>query len=90
MGYAFMSDNGTSAWISNSTTNLLWFKRFIQGLHQRMGDVWLQDKAVSRYVIRACFSVLEDNWVRHGIGNYSKLLVSKAAFIILTGYYGGL
>ena len=61
MGCAFMSDNGTSAWFSNLTTNLLWFKRFMQGLHQRMGDVWLPDKAVSRYVIPSCFSVLEDN-----------------------------
>ena len=86
MGCAFMSDNGTSACISNSTMNLLWFKRFMQGLHQRMGNVWLQDKSVSRYVIRACFSGLEENWV----DNYSKLSISKAVCIILTGCYGGL
>ena len=93
MGSAFMSDNGTSARVFYSTTNSLislWFKRFMQGAHRRMGDVCLPDKAVSRYVIRGCFSVLEDNWERYGIDNYFKLSISKAACIIITGYYGGL
>ena len=39
-GASFVSDDGTGAVISNSPTNRLFFKRFMQGCHQRMGDVW--------------------------------------------------
>ena len=62
----------------------------MQGVHRRMGDVWKPDKAVSRHVIRACFTVLEYHWETIGIDNYSRLMIAKAACIIITGYYGSL
>ena len=32
------------------------------GCHHHMGNVWLPDKAVSRYVIGGCFYLLEKDW----------------------------
>ena len=57
-----MSDDGTAARITNSPTNSLWFNRFMQGCHRWMGDIWRPDKAVSCYVMRWLFQVLENNW----------------------------
>ena len=51
IGSAFMSEDGTGACISYLTTNSLWLKRFMQGAHQRIGDVYLPNKVVSRYAI---------------------------------------
>ena len=50
-GPTFMSDDGLSARISNSPTNSLWFTQCMNGIHRRMGDIWLPDKATSRYII---------------------------------------
>lgn len=90
LGLTFMSEDGMGARVSFSATNTFWFKRFMQGLHRRMGDLWMPNKATSRYVIRGCFTVLDHNWDFFGIDNYSKLSISRAACIIITGYYGGL
>ena len=68
----------------------LWFKRFMQGAHRKMGDVWLPDKTVNKYFIKPCFNVLEHNWEVHCIENHSQLLISKAVCIISTGYYSSL
>ena len=89
-GFAFISGDGTGARLSHSSTNSLWFKRFSCGMHKRMGDQWMPDKAVSRYVIRACFSVLESDWSFYGIDNYSRLTIAKTACIIICGYYAAL
>ena len=61
-GATFMSDDRTAACITNSPKNSLWFNRFMQGCHRRMGDTWLPDKAVSWYVMGGAFQVLEESW----------------------------
>ncbi|KAL7576165.1 hypothetical protein ACA910_004820 [Epithemia clementina (nom. ined.)] len=40
------ADRG-SLFISGSATNSIWFRRFMAGCHQRMGDVWMPDRAVT-------------------------------------------
>ena len=50
-GPTFMSDDGSSARILNSPTNFLWFTQYMNGIHRCMGDIWLPNKATSRYVI---------------------------------------
>ena len=45
-GLVFMGLDGTSSRVSNSVTNSVWFSRFMQGYHKRMGDLNLPDKAV--------------------------------------------
>lgn len=89
-GFAFMSEDGTSSRLSYSSTNSLWFKRTMQGIHRRMGNVWKPDKAISRYVIRGCFVVFEYHWEAYGVDPYSRMLIAKAACIVITGYYGSL
>lgn len=54
-GLVFMGIDGTSSRVYNSATNTVWFSRFIQGCHKKMGDLNLPDKAVDCYVIQRCF-----------------------------------
>ena len=61
-GDTTMQDDGNGSRVSHAVSNSFWFKRFNAGCHRRMGDIWLPDKAVSRYVIDACFSLLERDW----------------------------
>ena len=61
-GNSTMQDDGNGSRVSHAVTNSFWFKRFNAGCHRRMGDIWLPDKAMSRYVIDACFLLLERDW----------------------------
>ena len=93
-GDTFMHDDGNGARVSHAVSNSVWFKRFLQGCHRRMGDVWLPDKAVSRYVIGGCFNVLTRWWddiiERDKTDTFALRRVATAACIIISGYYGGL
>ena len=59
-----------------------------------MGDIWLPDKAVSRYVIDGCFCLLECEWIdiweqeKHDI--FALWQIATAACVILAEYFGGL
>ena len=44
---AVLSDGRRSTRITESVANSLWFKRFMDGCHERMGDVKIQDAAMS-------------------------------------------
>ena len=59
-----------------------------------MGNIWLPDKAVSRYVIGGCFCVLERDWSNiwdRDKNNVCALWrVATAACVIIAGYFGGL
>ena len=89
-----MQADGNGSRVSHAVTNYYWFKRVMSGCHWRMGDVWLPDKAVSRYVFGACFLVLEKDW--HDIWEHDKKdyfalhRVATAACVIIVGYFGGL
>ena len=90
VGATFVNDAGTGARITHSVTNSFWFNRFMQGCHRRMGDVWLPDKAVSRYVMRASFELLEEAWAEFGHDPYYLLRISKTACILIAGYFAAL
>lgn len=90
VGATFMGDAGTGARVTHSVTNSFWFNRFMQGCHRRMGDVWLPDKAVSRYVMRASFELLEEAWAELGHDEYYLLRLSKTACILIAGYFAAL
>ena len=92
-GATFVSNEGTSSRISNAVTNSLWFQRFMTGMHKRMGDVWIPDRAISQYEMNCCFKVLESRWemaFEIPIDDYSKKRVSTTACILLAGYFAGL
>ena len=59
-----------------------------------MGDIWLPDKAVSRYVIDGSFWLLgrdwSDIWEHDKNDVFALRRVATAACVILAGYFGGL
>ena len=59
---AVMSDGRNSTHITTSPTNSLWFKKFMIGSHERMGDVKIQDAAVSIDLLLALQDLLEKEW----------------------------
>ena len=87
VGTTFMNEAGTGARVTHSVTNSYWFNRFMQGCHRRMGDVWLPDKAVSHYVMRASFELLEEAWAELGHDKHYLLRISKTACILIAGYF---
>ena len=55
-----------------------------------MGDVWIPDEAVSRYVVRSSLEILEESWQEPGKNVNHQIDVATAACIIISGYFGGL
>jgi len=85
-----MNSDGTSARVSNSPTNSVWFNRFMMGMHKRMGDVNRPDMAVDRYVIRGCFEVAQTIWDNNPMDDFARKEIEKAICIVISGYFGGL
>ena len=75
-GSVFMGTDGSNSRVSNAEKNLLWFSRFMQGCHKRMGDLNFPDKAVDRYIIRGCFDVGQCMWDRNELDNYAQRQVA--------------
>ena len=61
---AIMSDEKRSTHITTSSTNSMWFKKFMIGSHERMGDVKLQDAAVSIELLLVLQGFYEKAWAR--------------------------
>lgn len=57
MGEMFIASESSISGMTRSPTNSLWFKRFMQGCHRRMGDVWIPDRSVT---IREALAIQED------------------------------
>ena len=92
-GVNFMSMEGASARVSNAASNCAWFQKFMQGMHCRMGDIWLPNQAISQYEVSACMDVLESKWEEaHGtvIDHYELKRTATTACIVLAGYFGSL
>ena len=63
----------------------------MQGCHQKMGDIWLPKKAMSRYVISGCFKISGREWNNtNSLDTYWLRYVAKATCVINTVYYAGL
>jgi hypothetical protein len=61
-GLASMTDGKRSTHLTASPTNTPWFKRFMDGFHGRLGDVVIQDQALSIDELLAFQEVLEVAW----------------------------
>ena len=92
VGPSFVSDNGMSSTISNSSTNSLFFKRFMLGCHQRMGDVWKLDTPIRKDILEVCLNILEERWEVYVENNYSvgKKKTALMGCMLVSGYYGAL
>ena len=75
-GDMFMSEDGNGGIVSRSPTNSPWFKRFMRGLHKRMGDMWIPDRALLKREFTYCLLLLEEDWAFYSnvddIGGKSK------------------
>lgn len=61
-GMATMTNGKRSTHYTSSATNSHWFKRFMDRSHERMGDVKVQDQALTIDILLALQDVLEDSW----------------------------
>ena len=61
-GMAAMSGDSSSTFFSNSASNSYWFRRFMQGVHKRMGDVWIPDRAITIDEVLRMMTLLEEDW----------------------------
>ncbi|KAL7557828.1 hypothetical protein ACA910_009133 [Epithemia clementina (nom. ined.)] len=87
-----MSDRTRSTHVTGSSTNTLWFKRFMDGSHERMGDVKLQDAALTIDVLLGLQTLLAERWTE-AIDNGVEELLSEIAVlgcIITMGFSLGL
>jgi hypothetical protein len=48
--------------LRGTPTNSPFFKRFLQGAHKRMGDLWIPDRALTIEQLLAAQDILEDEW----------------------------
>jgi hypothetical protein len=61
-GYATIGDDSRGAtFFSNSPTNCYWFRRFVQGCHRRMGDVWIPYQSLTIDELLNCLVLLEED-----------------------------
>jgi hypothetical protein len=91
MGNMFMtSDNNIVNGIINSPTNTLWFKRFMKGCHNIMGDVWCPDRPLTMREALACQRILEDDWQVFENDPVRRLKTVVAGVTIVGGLGGGL
>eukprot|EP00536_Pseudo-nitzschia_multiseries_P017872 jgi/Psemu1/52967/gm1.52967_g len=72
------------------TSNKPWFKHFILGCHQRMGDVWMPDEPVTREILLACLALLDDWWEHYEGDPVKRKFTALRACLCISGFYGGL
>ena len=58
-----LTDGKRSMFISGSPTYSNWYKRFMTGCHARMGDVVMQDQAITIDELLAITDLLEKQWM---------------------------
>ncbi|KAL7575183.1 hypothetical protein ACA910_018672 [Epithemia clementina (nom. ined.)] len=91
-GGAILSDGKKSTRITNSSTNSLWFQRFMDGCHERMGDVWVPDAAITIDVLKALDNLWESLWME-ATADANMMLrheVASTACAVTCGFSAGL
>lgn len=62
MGEMFIALESNVSGMTRSPTNLPWFKRFMQGCHRRMGNVWCPYRPVTMQEALAIQKELKKDW----------------------------
>ena len=75
-----------------SPTNSPWFKRFMRGVHKRMGDVWIPDRALMKRELMLCLTLLEEDWMCYSEAEDGggKLKVALTATMMIAGWFAAL
>ena len=91
-GDTFMSDSGKGGTVSRSPTNSPWFQKFMQGLHKRMGDVWIPDRALLKREFMYCLTLLEEDWTFYSNAEDTrgKSTTGLTACMLLAGWFAAL
>jgi hypothetical protein len=90
MGDMFMTSDNIVNGITNSPKNTLWFKRFMKGCHNRMGDVWCPYRPLTMREALACQRMLEDDSRVFENDPVGRLKTAVTGLMIVRGLGGGL
>lgn len=73
-----------------SPTNSQWFRRFLNGMHRRMGDVWIPDRALTIDELIGALQILEEDW--NSMSSQISLLlpIALTGALIVSGFGAGL
>jgi hypothetical protein len=90
-GYATIGDDARSGtFFSNSPTNSYWFRRFMQGCHRRMGDVWMPDRSLTIDELLHCLVVLDEDWETFADDPAAQLQTALTGLSLTAGYSAAL
>ncbi|KAL7559583.1 hypothetical protein ACA910_006989 [Epithemia clementina (nom. ined.)] len=89
---ATMTDGKKQSFITRSSTNSRWFKRFMDGTHEWMGDVKVQDMALTIDVLIGLQELLEECWRQAQGDNNRNLLfeIATVGAVVTTGFSSAL
>ena len=90
MGEMFIAAESSVSGMTRSPTNSLWFKRFMQGCHRRMGDVWIPDRPVTIREALAIQEDLEKDWLLFERDREGRLRTAVTGVMITAGLGGGM
>ena len=90
-GESFIADDSGVQSISRSTSNSHWFRRFMKGMHKRMGDIWIPDRAITIHEVLIAFTILEEDWKgMTQVGDITGMeRAALSAIIVIAGFFGG-
>ncbi|KAL7580625.1 hypothetical protein ACA910_002141 [Epithemia clementina (nom. ined.)] len=92
VGGFVMSDGKRSPHITHSMTNTMWFKCFMDGSHERMGDIKIQDTALTIDVLLALQALLDESWTEAKNNGENELLfeISLLGCALVDGFSAAL
>ena len=90
MGEMFLAHESSIAGMTRSPTNSPWFKRFMQGCHRRMGDVWSPDRPVTMPEALEIQRVLEKDWKTFERDPEGRLKTALTGVLVTAGLGGGM
>ncbi|KAL7563498.1 hypothetical protein ACA910_008798 [Epithemia clementina (nom. ined.)] len=87
-----MTDSKRSTHITSSATNTMWFKQFMDGSHECMGDVKVQDTAITVDVLLGLQVLLESSWKEAEEARDANTVFELATLgaIVTSGFSAGL
>ena len=71
--------------VTNNPGYTLWFERFMKGMHNRMGDIKLQDTAITNKLMHAIMEHVEADY-HLSEANDNKRFIARAGFFFLACY----
>ena len=90
VGTNFITLENNIGSISSSPTNTEWFRRFMNGCHKKMGDVWIPDRAVTMQEVKEIFRLLEQDCILDKEDDHDWMQTTLTVVVIIDGFFGDL